>query len=375
MHRSFYILLIFLATSLSAYAQNEFFRIKNLISSYSSLSFNDPAEYILGGRYIPTINLSANLKKGRSIDAELSVNASLDYYFKKGEVPSAEKDIEPYRGWIRYSSPRFELRAGLQKISFGSASILRPLMWFDKMDYRDPLQLTPGVYSLLGKYYFQSNINIWFWALYGNNDTKGWEVVPTQDEKVEYGGRFQVPLPSGELALSYHHRSGDYSLLYLMNPQITEPFFDDRLIGVDGKWDIGPGISIEYVYKLNDPDNYLMEKEEHYLNLGMDYTFNLGSGLNVVGEYFRYKGADTDNYAALALSYPFGLMNSVMLAIYYNTDKEDVYSLITLKRDYNYLSLNLLAYWNPAEAGLYTRPGDKNMLAGKGIQVMAVLNF
>ena len=375
MHRSFYILLIFFVSNLSAYAQNDFFRIKNLISSYSSLSFNDPVEYNLGGRYIPTINLSANLKKGRSIDAEISVNTSLDYYFMKGKVPSVEKDIEPYRAWIRYSSPRFELRAGLQKISFGSASILRPLMWFDKMDYRDPLQLTPGVYSLLGKYYLQSNINIWFWALYGNNDTKGWEIVPTQEEKVEYGGRFQIPLPSGEIALSYHHRSGDYSSLYIMNPLVTEPFYDDNMIGVDGKWDIGPGISFEYVYKQNDPDNYLMEKEEHYLNLGIDYTFNLGNGLNVMGEYFRYKGVKTDNYAAMALNYPFGLMNNVMLALYYNTDKEDVYSLITLKRDYNYLSLNLLAYWNPADAGLYTTPDGKNMLAGKGIQLMAIVNF
>lgn len=375
MYRSLYILLIFFVSNLSAYSQNDFFRIKNLISSYSSLSFNDPVEYNLGGRYIPTINLSTNLKKGRSIDAEISVNTSLDYYFMKGKVPSVEKDIEPYRAWIRYSSPRFELRAGLQKISFGSASILRPLMWFDKMDYRDPLQLTPGVYSLLGKYYLQSNINIWFWALYGNNDTKGWEIVPTQEEKVEYGGRFQIPLPSGEIALSYHHRSGDYTSLYIMNPLVTEPFYHDNMIGVDGKWDIGPGISFEYVYKQNDPDNYLMEKEEHYLNLGIDYTFNFGNGLNVMGEYFRYKGLTTDNYAAMALNYPFGLMNNVMLALYYNTDKEDVYSLITLKRDYNYLSLNLLAYWNPDDAGLYTTPDGKNMLAGKGIQLMAIVNF
>jgi len=55
--------------------------------------------------------------------------------------------------WIRLSTKQFELRAGLQKINFGSATLLRPLMWFDKIDPRDPLQLTDGVYALLARYY------------------------------------------------------------------------------------------------------------------------------------------------------------------------------------------------------------------------------
>lgn len=375
MNRSLYILLLLLLTSLQGSAQSSIFRMKNQLSSYAQASFNDPAEYQLGLRYIPNISLSTDLKKGRSIDVELSVNTSLDSYFSPGEDPSGERDFEPYRAWIRYSSPSFELRAGMQKISFGSASIIRPLMWFDKMDYRDPLQLTPGVYALLAKYYFENNINIWLWGLYGNEDPKGWEIVPTQQKKPEFGGRFQLPLPGGELALSYHQRRGDFTEPYLLDPLVEDPFFEEKLFGLDGKIDIGPGISFEYVYKLNDPDNYILETKEHYLNLGIDYTFNLGNGLNVMGEYFIYKGSTSDKYAALALNYPFGLMNTVMMAVYYNTDENDVYSLITMKRDYNYLSLNLLAYWNPENAGLYSKPDEKGMLAGKGIQFMLIVNF
>jgi hypothetical protein len=66
---------------------------------------------------------------------------------------SSNGDIKPYRLWARYSTSQLEIRAGLQKINFGSANILRPLMWFDQMDPRDPLQLTDGVWGILGRYY------------------------------------------------------------------------------------------------------------------------------------------------------------------------------------------------------------------------------
>jgi len=54
----------------------------------------------------------------------------------------------------------------LQKINFGSATLFRLLMWFDRIDPRDPLKLTDGVYGLLLRYYFHNNTNIWLWGLY-----------------------------------------------------------------------------------------------------------------------------------------------------------------------------------------------------------------
>ena len=70
-------------------------------------------------------------------------------------IDSTDFRFKPYRLWLRYSTSHLEIRAGLQKINFGSSNILRPLMWFDKMDFRDPLMLTDGVYALLGRYYFR----------------------------------------------------------------------------------------------------------------------------------------------------------------------------------------------------------------------------
>ena len=154
--------------------------------------------------------------------------------------------------WIRLSSTQYELRAGLQKINFGSASIFRPLMWFDQMDARDPLQITDGVYGLLFRYYFVNNVNIWAWGLFGNMKTKGWEARPTRKYSLEYGARIQVPLFKGELAATYHRRSADFGEGFLPVAQEGDPAVPENRFGIDGKWDIGIGLSIRRLRSVND---------------------------------------------------------------------------------------------------------------------------
>ena len=149
-------------------------------------------------------------------------------------------------------------------------------MWFDKMDYRDPLQLTDGVYGLLGRYYFNNNTNIWLWTLYGNDKVKGWESAPSVKNIPEYGGRVQLPVPRGEVAFSYHHRVADYSQIYSGLPVITETNFNENRMAVDGKWDLGIGLWFEYSKNLNDKDHQLIGRWDTYYNIGLDYTFSLG---------------------------------------------------------------------------------------------------
>lgn len=355
--------------------QSGVFNLKNQVSAQSGLSFSDESTGYIALRYIPTFSITGNLKKNRSFDAELSLNSYANFYYNGSDLDEYTWKAKPYRFWVRYSSPRFELRAGLQKISFGSASVLRPMMWFDKIDFRDPLQLTDGVYGLLGRYYFQGNVNIWLWALYGNENTKGWEVAPTQKEKPEYGGRFQLPLFTGELAASYHYRKADYSDFYMMQPGVTDPYFTDQLIGLDGKWDIGLGLWFEYTLKMNDEENIIFEEYEHYVNVGLDYTFGLGNGLNVITEYFRYEGTASNNYSVLSFNYPFGLMNRMVAAIYYNWDTEDLYRFISFQRDTDYWTFNLMVYWNPEGASIYSSSSERNLMSGTGVQFSAILNF
>ena len=118
-----------------------------------------------GLRYLPEIQFHAPIKKDYSFDAEISANIWGSGLYWSADSTIWDGDLRPYRAWMKFSGEQFEVRGGLQKINFGSASMLRPLMWFDQIDPRDPLQLTDGVWGILGRYYFLNNANIWVWGL------------------------------------------------------------------------------------------------------------------------------------------------------------------------------------------------------------------
>ncbi len=381
MKKSARYILLFLLLGFPAALQAQ--RVKalfeNQFSGWTTVNFNDQTGFQIGGRYIPTLNLSDSMNRSQSLSAEISLNTYGNYYIVGNGSSDWNGNIKPYRLWLRYSFPRLEFRIGLQKINFGSASILRPLMWFDRIDVRDPLQLTEGVYSFLGRYYFQNNVNIWFWSLYGNKDPMGWETVPTKKRSPEFGGRIQLPVPRGEVAASYHHRNAEISIdtVYYFN----EVYPEDRF-AIDGKWDLGVGVWFEAVAKHNRVENEWMPSWETYFNLGMDYTFGLGNGLNVITEYFRYgsnsrlpERGNGENFSVLSVNYPFGLMNTITAMVYYNWNRQDWYRFISYQRKYDYISLYAMAFWNPDRFALYSISEDRNLFAGKGIQLMAVLNF
>jgi hypothetical protein len=356
--------------------------LHNQIIGWAGCNFSHPLRYQTGARYIPTLSPWWKLGKNSKLDAEISINTYGNPLFKGLKFDTAYYDFKPYRLWFRYSTSNFELRAGLQKINFGSASILRPLMWFDKIDYRDPLQLTDGVYGLLGRYYFNNNINIWIWSLYGNKNIKGWELVPSVKKVPEYGGRFQLPVPKGEIAVSYHHRRADYSKLFAGLPPGAKTTFSENRIAVDGKWDLGIGLWFEYSRNLNDKHNQFMSRWETYYNIGLDYTFSLGKGLNLISEFFHYDNNPAQanektkrNYSILALSYPLSLSHNISSFVYYNWETREWYNYLNFQLKYDYISLYFMAFWNPDVRSFYSSPNDNNIFAGKGIQIMLVLDI
>lgn len=373
---------IFLITCFSVSGQKASLDIDNQISSWAGCSFSKPLKWQTGARYIPTLNPSLQLGENSKIDAEISVNAYGGLLFSGFGYDTVSYDLKPYRAWLRFSTSHLEIRAGLQKINFGSAYILRPLMWFDKVDYRDPLQLTDGVYALLGRYYFYNNINIWLWTLYGNKKVKGWEIAPSAGKIPEYGGRFQIPAWKGEFAVTCHNRVADYSELLTGIPMITDTLYTEQMFAVDGKWDLGIGLWFELVGKRNDRDNVLTGKWEKYYNIGLDYTFPVGNGLNMMTEYFHYANSPvngqekvSNNFSALSIAYPVFLSHSISGLIYYNWDTEEWYRFLNFQLKYDYLSLYLMAFWNPDIFSLYKGDGDNNFFAGKGFQVMLVLDI
>jgi hypothetical protein len=253
-------------------------------------------------------------------------------------------------------------------------------MWFDRIDPRDPLKLTDGVYGLLGRYYFINNANIWLWGLYGNDELKGWEVIPSYRHKIEYGGRLQVPLFNGEFALSYHHnetdlRNQDPNALLSSKNSIPEERF-----GLDGKWDIGIGLWFEGALIYQGFNIYSL-KYQRLISVGMDYTFDIGNGLYIIGEYFArgasekaFSSGDDISFSAVSLNYPLGVIDNLTAMIYYGWEDHDWYRLINWQRTYDKWSLYFIGFWNPDSSQVYQKQDENDVFAGKGIQIMAVFN-
>jgi hypothetical protein len=330
---------------------------------------------------MPTLSIGTTFKNNLKFDSELSFDSYLNFHFAGSVNDISDSKIKPYRLWVRLSTERFELRAGLQKINFGSASILRPLMWFDHIDPRDPLQLTDGVYGLLGRYYFQNNANAWLWILWGNDKTRGWETVPSDRKVPEYGGRMQFPVPKGELAVSYHHRTANLAgVLEQSSIRGSSTYPEDR-IGLDGKWDIGPGIWAEYSLTHSSPDTAYFQHWTKLFTLGLDYTFNLGNGLYMASEYFSYSSANKIfnsgqkvAFSSLTVNYPVGIIK-IGGIIYYNWTDKSWYRFINLQRQSDNWTYYLFLYWNPEIFAIYNNISGNNMFSGKGIQFMTVFNF
>jgi hypothetical protein len=351
---------------------------KGQISPWINLNFDNKLPLHAGGNYIPQLNYSAGIRGNKLFDAELSINILGNAGLHPFDSITADGKIKPYRAWIRYSTEQFELRAGLQKINFGSASILRPLMWFDQMDPRDPLHLTDGVWALLGRYYFLNNANIWLWGLFGNHDPRAWELVPTNKQIPEFGGRVQVPVPSGEMAFTYHHRTADNRDIPIFTKYYSK--IPEDKFGFDAKWDLVTGLWVEGSCTRKQMNLGTLTNQE-ILNAGIDYTFGIGHGLYVAYEHLllsfdqrAFGFANRTSFSLLTASYPVGLFDKLSAMVYYNWTNKTIYNFVTFQKQLDNVVFYLMGFWNPVYLQLPAQAGSMDLFSGKGIQVMFVFN-
>jgi len=351
---------------------------KGQLSVYTHVNPENKLQWWSGGRYIPQLNYEHGLRDRRLIDIEASVNLYGNMGIRPFDSTGFNGNIKPYRLWARYSSPQFELRAGLQKINFGSASILRPLMWFDQIDPRDPLKLTDGVWGVLARYYFLNNANIWLWGLYGNENLKGWESFNSEKHIPEFGGRFQNPVPKGEAGFSFHHRTSDCSSL----SDSTSVFgkVPENRFGFDAKLDVVVGCWFEASWSKYSEDLGVFSNQE-IINLGIDYTFGIGNGLTIAYEQllasfdinpFEFK--NSVNFSLLNISYPIGMFDNISAIIYYDWTNNRMYNFMNWQRQFNKFTLYIMGYINPKEYNIPTQRPDEILYAGSGIQLMLVFN-
>ncbi len=354
---------------------------------------------LLGVRYIPQLNITIPSKSAHQIDFEFSVDMSAYYsfidttaaipsepnralygaYVNGGNTLSAK--LMAYRLWARYQHQQFELRLGLQKIDFGSSTLLRPLQWFNTMDPRDPLKITNGVLGLLGRYYFKNSANIWLWCLTMNGAPRGMELLNTDPFLPELGGRFQFPIPKGELAFTYNHRWTDLSMFY---PIVDVATSQQDKFALDGKWDIGIGIWLEATYSFLYPAFWDLT-HQWALNIGLDYTFPVGSGLNVLAEHLimsydekPFEGKNLQNMTALQISYPIAMFDNLSLIGYYSWEQQTVSAFLSYMHAFKKLTLFTNLYYNPktenVKSQILNSYNNLQLGRGFGVQVMLVFN-
>ena len=375
------ILILTLCTSSMLLAVNDSTQLSfnGQLTTWMVGQVESPYSMQVGGRFVPTLLGDFSLNPTSTIDFEASLNFNGTVNFNDFKYENDTGKIKPYRVWVRYSGENWEVRAGLQKINFGQAKMFRPLMWFDAMDVRDPLQLTDGVYALLGKYFFSNNANIWLWGLIGNKDPKGYEQFGSAQWKPEFGGRFQTPLGSGEIALSTNFRTLNYqNPLSIPVADITN--FKESRVGLDGKWDVGVGLwfetSMTYT-DLNGISSPFLYQMKDMWNVGMDYTLPVGNGIGVTLEYFRYhfgeqfliKG-DAMNLIGGMVSYPLSILDNLSVMVYYMPESNSTYNYVSWSRTYDNWGLYVFGFWNPAIPLSISQTQGSYLFSGKGLQVM-----
>jgi hypothetical protein len=350
--------------------------LKSQMSGWFSLNDDTPSMPRLGLRWQPSLSLEKTLGAGWKIDSEFSLDASAAASAPDWKAADVTGRIKPYRLWLRLSHSRFEARLGLQKLNFGSASIFRPLMWFDALDPRDPLQVTDGVYGLLLRYYFRNNANLWLWGLYGNPDPRGWDTRPTASATAEFGGRFQAPLFTGEAGLTFHQRR--------LEPggSTAAPQPLERRIALDGKWDLGIGLWLE-ASVIHQDDPAAVFQWQRALAVGVDYTFALGNGLYLLLEHYVSRagttltaGSGNDiSLSALMARYPLGLLDSLGGMVYFDWRQQRSYNFISWQRTYDHWQFHAMLFWNPSQNLAGADQAGNNLYSGRGFQLMAVWNI
>ena len=264
------------------------------------------------------------------------------------------------------------------RLNFGSAVLIRPLMWFDGLDPRDPMQFSEGVYGALVRVFFNNNANVWLWGLYGNDEIKGWELFPTKPERGELGGRVQYPIKTGELAFTYHRREPDLSSLMQPGlPVLTGAPIEQRY-AFDMRWDIEIGFWSEIVVVDRGAES-LLNRWQRFINVGADYTIGIGNGIGVTGEYFEtgepadlLGSSNPDQLIAGSVDYSLGIADVIKCVFYHDLGRGESYSFFAWVHTLDNWKFSFNGFWNPPASILNYDSGS--MLNGKGIQITIAFN-
>ena len=300
----------------------------------SSSSISSP---ILG--YIPQFSIDYD-----NFDFTYSNKITFDSF-------NADYYKQDYRYWIRYNNKKIDLKAGLQKISFGSAFILRNLNWFDSIDFRNTTNQTIGQKALQIKYFSENNLIANLWIIADGNDD------------LSYGVRFESLNDYGSFGYvvfkdnnnSYHNVLNIPQIINNQNiimqfMQIRENYrlgLDYRYDGIFGLW-----LESSFIKTLKNID---LLNSMKFSTVGIDYTINIWNGLYLMFESMSYQFTAIDNskfngsMSSLMIQYPIGILHDLSFIRLFDNKINDSYNLIRLVTTHDYYKVNYSYSINPEE--------------------------
>jgi hypothetical protein len=342
------------------------------ISLFGLLNPTNAVVVNTGARVIPQLDYLRDFSDDRRISAEVSANVNLNADMGPSYLKFAGS-MGLYRAWARFSTQRNEIRAGLQQLNFGSASLLRPLQWFDGLNPTDPLRLTNGVWGVLDRIYFENNATLWLWGLYGNTDKRVWDLTGHSANRPELGFRFQQPVPSGEVALSLNYRTVEAVVG-------TVSRYEETKIGLDGKWDVGPGLWFEDSFTATSLASPL-HVGWNSLTIGSDLTPEGLDGLSFTFEHMlnstystEMRLSNTSNLSALSATWPINIFNRLSGIVLYSWEANYWFRYLTWSADFDRSSFYVIGFWNPNLSTSVLSLGS-GYFSKYGFQLMYVLHL
>lgn len=257
-------------------------------------------------RYIPQLRMDYQ----SSTASRLGFDAAVDVYNYSLGDSLVKMDGELYRFTFRYDTPSTQVRVGLQKINFGPARMLRVLQWFDQLDPRDPLALSPGVWAVMGRHYFDNGMNLRIWTMADAPDAQRGFWGEPESWPWDVGGRLEYPITAGTLGLTFHS----------LDVSSVSDVKENRIAG-DVRVDAIVGLWSETMFaRIEDPT---WEMDVLSVMAGVDYTFSLGNGLYAALEMATtYQGGTGDEMPwqvrtiALTGNYTLGLSDGLTFYLY-----------------------------------------------------------
>ena len=254
-----------------------------------------------------------------------------------------ELDTKLYRAWGKVDFSAISLCLGLQRINFGTADLIRPQQWFDRLSPLDKSEETEGVVAALGSIALGSTGKMMLWAIRSEDECRGNEFIPSLPDMVEPGARLELPAGPVFTGLSYHYRKAGTS---------SFPETEEHRLGFDLRWDglFGAWLESSGSY-FSSEDEVPYPSLQTAFSLGADYTVGLGNGLylrqetgfmHVSGEDFAALHTETLN-TALLISYPMSLLDNVQALGVYDWSSRLVTTTLQISRIYDYWSFFLSA--------------------------------